>query len=323
MSTSTSACQMTSKHSGSSSGGFTMSSSSKSHLRQHNTPNSLSSTHNRPKCDFSSHFSHTEPNCFLKERLMCQLNHPSSSTPPPTSTSFQPFSDTTQFTSSVSSSALSSTFHPEAQSSWNADTGASAHMTFNRHWMRNLKPHHVQIRLADGSVVYSEGVGSVRFNPVVNGQEMAPLEFTDVLYVPALSSTSLSIVASQYPLRGTPCTSSGMARSLFVPRLEPPMPHISLVTPSLWRSMPPFQLLPLSPWTGTSAIVAFAIHTWQASRSCFQATWSQVSSLIHKQTLIQYVKPAKLARCMQIPFQTRPLEPPNHFSLSTVMSMAL
>ena len=57
-----------------------------------------------------------------------------------------------------------------------------------------MKHHRVQIRLADGSVVYSEGVGSVRFNPVVNGQEMPPLEFTDVLYVPALCSSLFSVL---------------------------------------------------------------------------------------------------------------------------------
>jgi hypothetical protein len=60
--------------------------------------------------------------------------------------------------------------------------------------MRNLKPHSIQIRLADGSVVYSEGVGSVRFNPVVHGQEMAPLEFSNVLYVPALCSNLFSVL---------------------------------------------------------------------------------------------------------------------------------
>ena len=49
-------------------------------------------------------------------------------------------------------------------------------------------------QLADGSVVYSEGVGSVRFNPVVHGQEMPPLEFTDVLYVPALCSSLFSVL---------------------------------------------------------------------------------------------------------------------------------
>ena len=43
-------------------------------------------------------------------------------------------------------------------------------------------------------MVYSEGVGSVRFNPVVNGLEMAPLEFTNVLYVPALCSNLFSVL---------------------------------------------------------------------------------------------------------------------------------
>src|SRR6266571_5135970 len=89
----------------------------------------------------------------------------------------------TPSTSATSTSAFFSAPQSEAHTSWNADTGASAHMTFNRHWICNLKPYQVQIRLADGSVVYSEGVGSVHFNPVVNGQEMPPLQFSNVLYV--------------------------------------------------------------------------------------------------------------------------------------------
>ena len=40
-------------------------------------------------------------------------------------------------------------------------------------------------RLADGSVC---------FNPVINGQEMAPLEFTNVLYVPAWCSNLFSVL---------------------------------------------------------------------------------------------------------------------------------
>ena len=46
-------------------------------------------------------------------------------------------------------------------------------------------------------------------------------------------------------------------------------------------------------------------------------------SLIHKQTLIQYVKPAKLERCMQIPSLLRPPGPQNPSNSSTVMCMAL
>ena len=45
---------------------------------------------------------------------------------------------------------------------------------------------HHRIHLADGSVLYSEGVGSVQFIPEVNGHKMAPLEFTNVLYVPTV-----------------------------------------------------------------------------------------------------------------------------------------
>lgn len=97
-------------------------------------------------------------------------------------------------TSTISPSAFFSAPQSEANTSWNADTGASAHMTFHRHWIRNLRPYRVEIRLADGSVVYSEGIGSVRFNPVLNGQEMPPLEFTDVLYVPALCTNLFSVL---------------------------------------------------------------------------------------------------------------------------------
>ena len=57
-----------------------------------------------------------------------------------------------------------------------------------------MMPHHIPIRLADGSVVYSEGIGTVQFSPVVNGQEMAKLEFTNVLYVPSLSSNLFSVL---------------------------------------------------------------------------------------------------------------------------------
>ena len=42
-------------------------------------------------------------------------------------------------------------------------------MTPHRHWIRNYKPCHIEVKLADGSSIYSEGVGTVLFWPVVNG----------------------------------------------------------------------------------------------------------------------------------------------------------
>jgi len=60
--------------------------------------------------------------------------------------------------------------------------------------MHNMRPHRIPIHLSDGSVIHSEGIGSVQFTAVVHGQEMIPLEFTNVLYVPILSSNLLSVL---------------------------------------------------------------------------------------------------------------------------------
>jgi transposase InsO family protein len=185
--------------------------SSSSHRAPQNTsllPTSLSTSSasnshnkgsNRPKCDFCSRLGHTEAKCFLREKLMRQIALPSSSAASPASTQSQSspqlVPEAPQSASIASASSLFSAATPDAHfSSWNADTGASAHMTFNRHWMRNLVPHRIPIRLADGSVIHSEGIGSVQFRAVVNGQEMRPLEFTNVLYVPNLSSNLLSVL---------------------------------------------------------------------------------------------------------------------------------
>ena len=135
---------------------------------------------------------------------MRQMSLPSSSTAAPASTTPQPtqqaIPDAPQSAYIASASALFSASSPDAYfSSWNADTGTSAHMTFNRHWIRNMTLHRIPIRLADGSMVHSEGIGSVQFIPVVHGQEMVPLEFTNVLYVPSLSSNLFSVLFSWSP----------------------------------------------------------------------------------------------------------------------------
>lgn len=67
-------------------------------------------------------------------------------------------------------------------------------MTPHRHWLRNYKPFCIPIRLADNSIVYSEGVGSVVFNPTLGAKQACPVEFTSVLYVPQLRSNLLSVL---------------------------------------------------------------------------------------------------------------------------------
>ncbi|KAF7768459.1 hypothetical protein Agabi119p4_7702 [Agaricus bisporus var. burnettii] len=91
-----------------------------------------------------------------------------------------------------SSSSPSLPLQLDADFFWLADTGATSHMTPHRHWFKSYSPHRIPIRLADNSTVYSAGVGSVVFQPVVNGKETRAVEFTRLLHVPDLRSNLLS-----------------------------------------------------------------------------------------------------------------------------------
>src|SRR5467141_1473569 len=76
---------------------------------------------------------------------------------------------------------------------WLADTGVTSHMTPHHHWVWNYSPLRIPIRLADNSIVYSSGVGTVVFNPVMmDGKPSQPVEFTRVLHVPSLQNNLLS-----------------------------------------------------------------------------------------------------------------------------------
>lgn len=66
-------------------------------------------------------------------------------------------------------------------------------MTPHSHWLRNYQPFRTPIKLADHSIVYSAGLGSIVFVPVIEGKQARPVEFTRVLHVPALQSNLLSI----------------------------------------------------------------------------------------------------------------------------------
>ena len=57
-----------------------------------------------------------------------------------------------------------------------------------------MKPHRVHIRLGDHSVVFSEGMGSVWFEPVLDGLPGPAVRISNVLYVPALCSNLLSVL---------------------------------------------------------------------------------------------------------------------------------
>ena len=77
---------------------------------------------------------------------------------------------------------------------WNADTGATSHMTPHRHYLREYRPHRVPIHLANNKVIYSAGIGSVVFTPNIYEHILEPLEFTNVLHVPELQNNLLSVL---------------------------------------------------------------------------------------------------------------------------------
>ena len=77
---------------------------------------------------------------------------------------------------------------------WNADSGATSHMTPHKHWIRNYKPLHIPIKLADHTIIYSAGVGSILFKPFINGVESQPLLFSRVLHVPQLQNSLLAVL---------------------------------------------------------------------------------------------------------------------------------
>ena len=92
-----------------------------------------------------------------------------SSAPPVTSASANA-GTTTHFESAGNASLCSSDpsdhlcpLQLDADVDWNVDTGATAHMTPHCHWLCNYTSKRVLIKLADHTIVYSAGVGSVVF----------------------------------------------------------------------------------------------------------------------------------------------------------------
>ncbi len=80
-----------------------------------------------------------------------------------------------------------------ASSNWNTDTGTSSHMSHRRDWFHVWTPHVVPIQLADNSVIYSAGMGTVVFEPKDgDGKVGEAVEFQDVLHVPDLRNNLLS-----------------------------------------------------------------------------------------------------------------------------------
>ena len=75
---------------------------------------------------------------------------------------------------------------------WIIDTGATCHMTPHKHWFNKYTPNRTPVRLANDHIIYSSGIGTVCFQPLINGKPGKLLEFSRVLHVPELKSNLLS-----------------------------------------------------------------------------------------------------------------------------------
>ena len=83
----------------------------------------------------------------------------------------------------VATSFLSS--HSPQADHWLVDSGASSHMTSNRSVLSNLRADRRAIRLADGRLIYSKGIGLVRFVSECG----YIIIIHDVLFVPSLAAS--------------------------------------------------------------------------------------------------------------------------------------
>ncbi|THG96406.1 hypothetical protein EW145_g7784 [Phellinidium pouzarii] len=151
-------------------------------------------------CEFCDIKGHTEAQCFKrrdaresilkqrkekrekgKERANAAQQETSASAP----TSVQ----SAEFAGNASTHDYTNPHSPllsDARSDWIVDTGATCHMTPHRHWFNTYTPNHTPIQLANNQIIYSVGLGSVRFQPVINGKPGRLLEFERVLHVPDL-----------------------------------------------------------------------------------------------------------------------------------------
>ncbi|KZT17966.1 hypothetical protein NEOLEDRAFT_1184755 [Neolentinus lepideus HHB14362 ss-1] len=94
----------------------------------------------------------------------------------------------------LSASDRSSWLSALAAANWNTNTGATSHMTPHRHWFASYSPHIIPVRLANDTIIYTAGMGSVIFEPVLGGSKAPVVVLHDVLHVPQLGSNLFKLV---------------------------------------------------------------------------------------------------------------------------------
>lgn len=164
------------------------------------------------KCGWCHHLGHSEDDCYTKQSSQeqdCTCINKAKTLKKAN------VAEETATQASVDSSS-------PASSDWNTDTGASCSIIPHRHWFKTYCPQVVSICLADDSVIYLEGVGSVVFKPKIE-REANPqnIKFFDIhiIYLHPFTSHILRVLGwrpqdPHYP-------SFAMPRSTSQPLLTP------------------------------------------------------------------------------------------------------
>jgi hypothetical protein len=138
------------------------------------------------QCAFCKRTGHEEATCFLK-RLDNMEKHATSQSARVVLAphGFNPAAELAK-AADTAGFRQSPSILDNTDSNWIADTGATSHMTPHRFYFESYAPLRIPICLADGNTIYSAGVGSVIFMPIIEGLPQRSVEFTCVLHVPQL-----------------------------------------------------------------------------------------------------------------------------------------
>ena len=76
---------------------------------------------------------------------------------------------------------------------WMIDSGSTNHMFFDKEEFTNYQPHRVGITIADGTVVWTKGIGTVEMEWILEDGSSNMVNIADVLHVPDLTCGLFSI----------------------------------------------------------------------------------------------------------------------------------
>lgn len=141
------------------------------------------------KCDFCGRTSHVEKDCWDKQNAQKAARERANTPKNQRRNNSKGGSASTAQTETASLASVSPLSTP-ASENWNTDTGASSHMTSHRHWFQTYSKHVVPIQLADHSIIYSAGIGTIKFQPAEGGETIT---LNAVLHVPSIRNNLFSL----------------------------------------------------------------------------------------------------------------------------------